>query len=303
MDFNLVYHSQKDKKWENDALGFGTGTYDTIGWNGCALTSVAMLLSGYGFMVTPQELNEKLKGVKGFAGSGIKWQAVPQVYSKVRLSSDPYVDYTNTGAPLDKINATLGAGRPVIVRLDTKPTEDPKNPDNHYVLLYSRNGSDDYLMLDPYPYQTDVTKPHSLKARYGFDRPIGKVIERVIFFEVDGYSGRINSSLASSPAAAASTQQSSSGPVPDSAPAPTSVPTDGVYARIIASAGSLAIRSSKNASGTANVLAPAPAGSLLRLFDPQHAKRFGKVGKWVSVYGPNGGEAFVEARYLEAARP
>lgn len=300
MDFNLVYHSQKDKRWENDALGFGTGTYDTIGWNGCALTSVAMLLSGYGFTVTPKELNEKLKGVKGFAGSGIKWQDVPKLYSKVRLAESPY---GTPGVSLDKINAALAAGRPVIVRVDTKPSEDPNKPDDHYVVLYGRNGNDDYFMLDPYPYQTDVTKAHSVKARYGFDRPISKVIERAIFYEVEGYSGRINSSFVSQPASDPSAAQSQPGPAsaPASSPVSTPVPTDGVYARVKASTGALAIRSSKDASGVANVLVSVPAGTLLRLPDPQHARRFGKVGKWVSVSGPDGVEGFVEAQFLEAA--
>ena len=48
MAFNLVYLSQQDPQWKNDTLGFGDAG-DTIGYVGCALTSVAMLLSGYGF--------------------------------------------------------------------------------------------------------------------------------------------------------------------------------------------------------------------------------------------------------------
>ena len=302
MDFRLVYHSQKDKRWENDMLGFGKGTYETIGWNGCALTSVAMLLSGYGYMITPKDLNEELKKVNGFSGSGIKWQDVPKVCSKVKLAADPYVKYVDSGAPLDKINASLAAGRPVIVRVDTKPSEDPNKPDDHYVVLFSRNGNDDYLMLDPYPYQTDVNKPHSLKTRYGFDRPLNRVIERVIFYEFEGYSGRIDSSLTPADSVPSPTPQPQPGPGPAPAPAPTPVPTDGVYARVRASVGSLAIRSSKDASGSANVIESVPGGTLLRVLDPQHVNRFGKPGKWVSVQASSGGEGFAEAQSLEKAK-
>ncbi len=296
MDFKLVYHSQKDKRWENDALGFGTGQYDTIGWNGCALTSTAMLLSGYGFLITPQDLNNKLKSVNGFAGSGIKWQAVPTVYQQVKLVGNPY---GTPGVSFDQINASLQAGRPVIVRVDTKPSEDPNKPDDHYVLVYSRNGDGDYLMLDPYPSQISGIKPESLMNRYGFGRTLNQVIERAIYYEVAGFSGHVDSVTISQPA---STNQP--GPAPTTAspvPASSPVPKDGVYVRVLASVGSMPIRSSKDTSGSANVVASVPAGTLLRMLDPQEVKRLGNPGRWVSVHEPNGGEGFAEVQYLEKA--
>jgi uncharacterized protein YvpB len=300
MDFKLVYHSQKDKRWENDALGFGTGTYDTIGWNGCALTSVAMLLSGYGFMITPQDLNQKLKGVNGFAGSGIKWQAVPLVCSQIKLAADPYAN--TGGAPLDKINATLDAGRPVIVRVDTKPSEDPNKPDDHYVMLFLRSGNNDYLMLDPYPYQTDVTKPQSVMTRYGFGRPLNQVIERAVFYEFAGYSGHIDSTFTPVQPQPSPAPQPQPGPGPAPSPAPAPVPTDGVYARVLASVSSLAIRSTKDTSSSSNVIESVPAGTLLRLPDPQQVNRLGKPGKWVGVQTPKGADGFAEAQYLQRAK-
>ena len=53
MSFQLVYYSQQDPKWKSDILGFGDPG-DTIGYVGCALTSVAMLLSGHGYAETPK---------------------------------------------------------------------------------------------------------------------------------------------------------------------------------------------------------------------------------------------------------
>ena len=69
MAFNLVYLSQQDPQWKNDVLGFASDPKDTIGYVGCALTSVSMLLSGYGFPETPQSLNQKLKAKQGFVDS------------------------------------------------------------------------------------------------------------------------------------------------------------------------------------------------------------------------------------------
>src|SRR5512138_2319852 len=118
MTFNLVYLSQQDPQWKNDILGFGDPG-DTIGYVGCALTSVSMLLSGYGFAETPQSLNQKLKAKQGFVNSGIRWDVVNQVHPEVRLKSN--IACENTDAPLGEIDAWLAAGHPVVVRVDASP--------------------------------------------------------------------------------------------------------------------------------------------------------------------------------------
>ena len=88
MAFSLVYLSQQDPQWKNDVLGFASDPKDTIGYVGCALTSVSMLLSGYGFSETPQSLNQKLKARQGFVDSGIRWDVVSQVHPEVRIQSN-----------------------------------------------------------------------------------------------------------------------------------------------------------------------------------------------------------------------
>ena len=54
MPFKLIYNSQNDPKWSSDKLGFGTGEKETLGFVGCALTSVSMMLSGHGYPETPK---------------------------------------------------------------------------------------------------------------------------------------------------------------------------------------------------------------------------------------------------------
>ena len=46
MAFNLVRYSQQDPQWKNIKIGHGP---DTIGYIGCALTSLAMYSSSWGF--------------------------------------------------------------------------------------------------------------------------------------------------------------------------------------------------------------------------------------------------------------
>ena len=103
MAFNLVYLSQQDPQWKNEALGFATDPKETIGYVGCALTSVSMLLSGYGFAETPGTLNQKMKDRQGFVGSGIRWDVVSQVHSQVKLQAN--IRCETTDAPLGQIDA------------------------------------------------------------------------------------------------------------------------------------------------------------------------------------------------------
>ncbi len=168
MAFNLVYLSQQDPQWKNDTLGFATDPKETIGYVGCALTSVSMLLSGYGFSETPQSLNQKLKARQGFVGSGIRWDVVSQVHPEVKLQTN--IRCETTDAPLGQIDAALNAGQPVVVRVDASP-----NPGLqwHYVLLYARKG-DDYLMLDPWPYKPGTASEDLMMKRYSQGRPLSR---------------------------------------------------------------------------------------------------------------------------------
>ncbi len=70
MAFNLVYLSQQDPQWKNDILGFASDPKDTIGFVGCALTSVSMLLSGYGFLGNSPIPKPKTKSETGLCRLG-----------------------------------------------------------------------------------------------------------------------------------------------------------------------------------------------------------------------------------------
>src|SRR5512138_1751836 len=244
MAFRLVYYSQQDPQWKNDILGFGDPG-DTIGYIGCALTSVAMLLSGHGYTETPKSLNQKLKSVDGFVGAGIRWGAVSQLYPKVALKA--FIPCSTSDAPLAQINTALAAGQPALVQVDY--SNDP-GIQTHWVLLYAQKG-DDYLMLDPWPYQTDLTKEDLLMKRYAQGRPLKRAISHVILYEAYGSGGPIVTPTTS-----------------PSQPTTTPASTDEPCARVKDSVTwGLNIRSSVDTSSTANVVATVPAGTLLTLLD------------------------------------
>ena len=281
MAFKLVYLSQQDPQWKNDPLGFATNPKDTIGYVGCALTSVSMLVSGYGFAETPQTLNQKLKAKQGFVDSGIRWDVVSQVHPEVRLKSN--IRCEDSDAPLGQIDAALAAGQPVVVRVDASPNAGLQW---HYVLLYARKG-DDYLMLDPWPYQPGTAKEDLMLKRYSQGRPLKKAIQQVLIYEAPGAGGPI--STPSSPGTTTSTQ-----------PAPAPAPTSGVHARVMDSVTwGLNIRSSTDSSSMANLVIAVPAGTQLMLLNASDAAKIGQNNQWVRVREPGGKEGFAAAWYLE----
>ncbi|HLO17290.1 MAG TPA: SH3 domain-containing protein [Anaerolineales bacterium] len=274
MSFKLIYYSQQDPQWKNDILGFGESG-DTIGYIGCALTSVSMLLSGHGYAETPKTLNQKLKNVKGFAGASIYWGAVSQVYPHVTVKSN--ISCSTSEAPLNLIDAAIAAGQPAVVQVDYSNSPGIQT---HWVMVYGKM-ADDYLMLDPWPYQTDVTKPDLLMKRYAQGNPLKRAISHVILYEAYGSGGPIVTS-------------------PAGQPTTTSTSTGGASARVKDSVTwGLNIRSSVDTSSLANVVTTVPAGTQLTLLELDGASKIGAINQWVRVRTSQGQEGFAAAWYLE----
>ncbi|HKG52763.1 MAG TPA: SH3 domain-containing protein [Anaerolineales bacterium] len=274
MSFKLVYLSQQDPKWKTDILGFGDPS-DTVGYVGCALTSVAMLLSGHGYPETPKTLNQKLKNVQGFVSAGIRWGAVSQVYPNVTVRSN--ISCTTGDAPLNLIDTAIASGQPAIVQVDHS---NAPGIQTHWVVLYSKKG-DDYLMLDPWPYQTDITKEDLLMKRYAQGNPLRRAISHIILYEAYGSGPSVPISTPSTP-----------GTIPSS--------TGGAYVHVKDSVTwGLNVRSSIDTSSMANVVVSVPAGSQLLLLEPDGGSKIGAINQWVRVRTSQGQEGFAAAWYLE----
>src|SRR3990167_8281017 len=76
-------YSQRDPRWKNVKLGFSKKL--TIGSDGCVITSLANMLSIFGYSETPDSVNTKLKGVNGFIDGLIIWSRVSRAWPKVRF--------------------------------------------------------------------------------------------------------------------------------------------------------------------------------------------------------------------------
>jgi hypothetical protein len=125
---------QDDPRWGMQLLG---PTIDTIGQEGCALTSAAMVLSYYGIDTDPQRLNQFLTANGGYTPNGwLYWEKAAAIApGRVEKAYEDLPSYA-------LIDRNLLAGNPVIVRLTLR------NGTLHFVVVVGKEGWD-YLTRDP----------------------------------------------------------------------------------------------------------------------------------------------------------
>jgi hypothetical protein len=124
-----------------DTTGFGgvTGslvwTQDTICRWGCAMTSLSMVLSFYGFPYNPSNLNTTLNslGGNGYDSNGyVQWSAAAFLSGKT-------LEYVPGDGSTTQVDADLCNGRPVILGV---------NGNGHFVVAIGKTGSE-YDITDP----------------------------------------------------------------------------------------------------------------------------------------------------------
>jgi hypothetical protein len=125
---------QADERWRGDLLG---PTQNTLGAEGCAVSSAAMVLASYGYDTDPQRLNAFLQKNEGFTPQGwLYWEKAAEVAGgHVRHAYEDLPSY-------DLIDGNLQRGNPVIVRLRL-PSQI-----THFVVIAGKQGFD-YLTRDP----------------------------------------------------------------------------------------------------------------------------------------------------------
>lgn len=143
MILNVPQYSQQDELWRKKYLGNST---TTIGNYGCLLTCAAMLCKFYGKDTDPARLNDLMKANGGFNGNLFVWAGLEKVYPDIVIDWSNYINCELVPAPMDKIDAVLAKGYPVIVKVDYNPATLPVN--EHWVLIVGKEGSS-YIINDP----------------------------------------------------------------------------------------------------------------------------------------------------------
>ncbi len=106
----LTHYKQGDSRWANEKL-FNSSV--TIGRYGCAVSSLAILLSKFGYSDTPLDVNNKLKPYIT-SGADMQWYQVKNAYA-VDLSYFKRVNYTTIEDCYNYIRGQIRQDKPVIV--------------------------------------------------------------------------------------------------------------------------------------------------------------------------------------------
>ena len=265
MSFNLVRISQQDPKWKDTKLG---NSSLTIGSYGCALTAVAMYLSGFGYPEDPASLNGRMKSNGGFADAAIAWCTVSAIYPKIKYNN--LIICRDTDAPIDMIGDSIRAGQPVLLEVDSSPKSGLQT---HWVLAYQKVGKD-FLILDPWPCPSD-TGEVSLMARYSQGNTLKRSITAAVFYECQG----------------------------GGAPVPTSPPTDGYYVRVLGSL-EAGLRLRSQPTTAADTVTVEPALTNLKVLESEAGARtkVGVLNQWLNVSDAGGLQGYVAAWYVENAQ-
>jgi Peptidase_C39 like family len=272
MAFNIVRYSQQDPQWKNEKIGGGP---DTIGYIGCALTSTAMLVSGWGYLENPSSLNKKLTANGGFINEAIVWSKVSAIYPQVQ--STGLTICLSSDAPLAQIDAALGAGQPVIVEVDFSPEAGLQT---HWVVVYAKQAND-YLILDPWPNPSD-TNQVTLMSRFSQGKPLQRAIKAVAWYHC--------SAGASVPPATPP-----GGSTPPSPTLPPPVQTDLVVQVVAAATAGLRLHTQPSQDSVANY-AEMP-GTKLQVIEDK-AGALAKIGindQWIYVRDSQGNQGYVAA--------
>jgi Peptidase_C39 like family len=126
--------AQGDPRWADDELGPAPST---MGEEGCAVSSAAMVLAFYGQDVDPGRLNAFLSSNGGYTPQGwLYWEKAAEYHPG--LARHAYEDLPSYYL----IDSNLERGNPVIVRIHLS------NGITHFVVIVGKDGFD-YLIQDP----------------------------------------------------------------------------------------------------------------------------------------------------------
>lgn len=268
MSFELVRLSQRDPKWKDKKLG---NSSLTLGYFGCAVSSVAMLLSGHGYSENPETLNEKLKKSGGFMGAAIVWAAVGNIYPKAHFKN--LVICRDSDAPIDAIAASIEAGQPVLLEVDYSPQ---KGLQTHWVVAYKKVGKD-FLVLDPYPYPTEDDKDVSLMQRYSHGKDLKHSITAVVWYEVQ--------------------------PANLVTPPPSPIEETGLHIQVVGGLAHPGLRLRSLPTTASETLGFEASGTRLRVIEAESIAlpKIGVFDQWIRVRDPESKDGYVAAWYVEMA--
>lgn len=158
------YKQNGNSSWSNKEY-WGS----TMAENGCGITVMSIILSGYGKDYTPEDLREKYYPVMNYENFSRELSSTFGI-----KNSDFYYDSTHLSN--NKIIEHLKTNRPIVVCVWNKPTDNRWTTASHYMALLATDGNDMVYVSNPNGlendskssgwYDIDEITPYLAKALY-----------------------------------------------------------------------------------------------------------------------------------------
>jgi ABC-type bacteriocin/lantibiotic exporter with double-glycine peptidase domain len=134
-----VYYNQKDSKWRDIPYTIINDPKQTIGYSGCGITCMAMILKTYGYNITPPDTAKLAIDMHDrSANQGTEWEYFPHIAKKYNLEFSQ-TDSTKVAVKAIKNNA--------LVVCSMSPGYFTKS--GHFILAWGIAENGDILVNDP----------------------------------------------------------------------------------------------------------------------------------------------------------
>jgi len=133
----LEYKQNGESPWRNNSYW-----NDDMEHNGCGITSMAIILSGYGKSDTPEDLREKYFPVMNYNTMS------EEFLNSYQIETSPFY-YDSDHLSQDYINEHLLSGRPILICVWTQPHENRWTTSSHYMVLLATDGEKMVYLSNP----------------------------------------------------------------------------------------------------------------------------------------------------------
>lgn len=131
------YKQNGDSSWSNKQYWGGT-----MEDNGCGITAIATILSGYNKSYTPEDLRKKYYPV-------LDNDKISQELSKTLGIKNTDFYYDSVHLSKDKLQEHLETNRPILICVWNKPCDNRWTTASHYMVLLATDGDDMVYISNP----------------------------------------------------------------------------------------------------------------------------------------------------------
>lgn len=133
----IEYKQNSDASWSNNQYWGGT-----MAENGCGITALSIILSGYNKHYSPEALRQKYNPV-------LKYDSLSQELSKTFNIKNTDFYYDSAHLSKEKIQEHLQTNRPILICVWNKPHDNRWTTASHYMVLLASDDKDMVYISNP----------------------------------------------------------------------------------------------------------------------------------------------------------